>query len=116
MDSLDAGWSARHLCDALRKTSKLRVAASKWRREGWIPLGVVSTRDVDGRQFLSVVALDKELDFDIAPLAGATINPDWPMFFRVMDELSGRIEIDYLSDVDGELEGARAEAERINRS
>jgi len=65
---------------------------------------------------LSVVALDKELDFEISPMGTREINPEWPLFFRVIDELSGRIEIDYLSDVDGELEGARAEAERVNRN
>jgi hypothetical protein len=114
MDSLDAGWSAKHLCDALRKPSKLRVAASRWRREGWIPLGILSTRYEGTRQILYVAAFDEELDFEIAPLDGATINPDWPMFFRVIDRLSGRIEIDYLSEIDGELEGVRAQAERLS--
>jgi len=116
MDSLDSGWSAKHLCDGLRKTSRYRVAASRWRREGWIPLAIVSTHVVESRQILSVVALDKELDFEISPMGTREINPEWPLFFRVIDELSGRIEIDYLSDVDGELEGARAEAERVNRN
>lgn len=78
-----------------------------------MPLAIVGSRVANGCLIVSAVALDKETDFDFVQIGGGPISVEWPMFFRMIDELSGRLELDYLSEVDGELVGNRAQAEMV---
>lgn len=112
LNDLDVGWDAKHECNALRKSSRPRIATSTWRKGGWTPLCFVGERFDERGQILSAVALTDEAAFEMRVLGDGQINSEHPAFYRLLDELVGTLEVDYLDDT-GELSGKRALAERL---
>lgn len=113
LNDLDLGWLAKHECSALRKTSKPRIAASAWRRGGWVPIAVGQVVDTPDGQIVSAAALTDDTAFQFRLLVGGTLVSGYPAFYRVIDELVGTLEIDYLDDETGELQGNRVLAEKL---
>ena len=106
-------WSAKHECAALRRTSRLRVAMSQWRRQGWMPLGIVSVTEGEGGQVVEAISLIDDGAFSFRLLSGAPLSTDAPAFYRIVDELMGTLELDYLSDTTGELQGSAGLGEKL---
>lgn len=107
------GWSSKHECAALRRTSRPRVAMSEWRRAGWLPLGVLSATESDLGQIVDAVSLIDDGRFRFRLVQGSPLSADAPAFYRLVDPLLGMLEVDYLSDETGELVGSVALGEKL---
>ncbi len=107
LESPGPGWP-KHECDRLRRLGKLRLVKAAWRDEGWLPMSIDAVEELGPLKRIRGARLDGDavLVFDIA--TGVEIGPDLPVFYRVIDELLGSIEVDYLDSASGELAGNRA--------
>jgi hypothetical protein len=101
------GWP-RHECDKLRRRTKLRIAASAWRHEGWLPLGITSieVRGLLKRVYGLRLDGDGVVNFDVG--SEVDVGPDLPVLYRIIDPLIGTLEIDYLDSASGDLSGKKA--------
>lgn len=113
LNDLDLGWVAKHECAALRRTGRPRVASSAWRRGGWAPIAILHVVETEDGQLVSAVAMTDDTAFQFRLLNGDQLISGCPAFYRVLDTLIGTLEIDYLDDETGELEGRRALAEKV---
>ena len=105
----------KHRCPRTVPSDRPRVLKSRWRREGWYPAAIRSSRcrAAGDAQVLKFAPLMIEKPFRVCIEDGLRIDPTKPVMFRHSPDDRRVIEIGYLDNTTGELTVSRARARRL---